>query len=184
MTSRLSEALQLRAELGLAWSLLNLGDEQKHRYCMTLNRINRMGMKDALHGRFSVVFSRADEREEVRQAYLSGHQEQNSTLALMGVRPYNEYLWTKTCERLSREAAIGCGQSDVIWQKNVSRSIQAYLDVVEGVEAANAQGVAVSHGYLSPQELQSLDDELDEEGLCHHGFDANTCPCGCFEHDW
>jgi hypothetical protein len=181
--AKLSEALMLRAELGLAWSLSNLGDAQANRYWMTLKRVNRMGMEDALNGRVSVVFSRADEREEVRQAYLSGHQEQTSRLALMGVRPYNEWLWIKTCERLSSEAAIGCGQSDVVWSRNLSRSIQPYLSLMTGVERAEAQGIATRQGYLSPQELQTLDDELEVEGLCRHGLDANTCPCGCFEGD-
>lgn len=41
---------------------------------------------------------------------------------------------------------------------------------------------ARSHlGYMSREEQAKAQDAAWEEGICSHGLDAMTCPCGCFE---
>lgn len=37
------------------------------------------------------------------------------------------------------------------------------------------------YGYLSPEEIAAEDAINIEEGVCSHGLDWLTCPCGCFE---
>lgn len=37
--------------------------------------------------------------------------------------------------------------------------------------------------YLSPEEERRLDEENASDGICRHGLDSMTCPCGCFEYD-
>jgi len=36
-------------------------------------------------------------------------------------------------------------------------------------------------GYMSREEELKAQDEAWEEGICSHGLDVMTCPCGCFE---
>ncbi|KTS74670.1 hypothetical protein NS274_18845 [Pseudomonas oryzihabitans] len=37
--------------------------------------------------------------------------------------------------------------------------------------------------YLSPEEERRLDEQNASDGICSHGLDSMTCPCGCFEYD-
>jgi len=37
--------------------------------------------------------------------------------------------------------------------------------------------------YLSPEEEERADQENAANGICSHGLDSMTCPCGCFEFD-
>ncbi|HGW5540818.1 TPA: hypothetical protein ACNIM8_005903, partial [Pseudomonas aeruginosa] len=38
-------------------------------------------------------------------------------------------------------------------------------------------------GYLNPSEMAAQDQADADDGLCFHGLDSMTCPCGCFEND-
>lgn len=38
-------------------------------------------------------------------------------------------------------------------------------------------------GYMNAVENAAREQEDAENGYCHHGLDAMTCPCGCFELD-
>jgi hypothetical protein len=177
----LSFDVELRAKIGLAWALLNLGDGNWWAYEKLLVRLKTRGAEDAERGQRSVVFTREGEREELRTAYLEGYREHESKLAAMGVRPFDQRMWEETCERLASLAAEGCGQSDVVWSRNISHSIHPWLEVVTGVHREQALAIATRYGYMSAQELSLMDEELALEGCCVHGLDANTCPCGCFE---
>lgn len=35
--------------------------------------------------------------------------------------------------------------------------------------------------YLGPEEIAADDASNKEDGICSHGLDWMTCPCGCFE---
>lgn len=38
-----------------------------------------------------------------------------------------------------------------------------------------------AYGYLTPEEIAAEDEINDAEGICSHGLDYWTCPCGCFD---
>jgi len=39
------------------------------------------------------------------------------------------------------------------------------------------------YDYMNASENAAREQEDAENGYCHHGLDAMTCPCGCFEND-
>ncbi len=54
----------------------------------------------------------------------------------------------------------------------------------QGPKAAAAFAYArEEYGYLNPSERIEQDKINAGNGLCQHGLDHMTCPCGCFEHD-
>ncbi|MFC3945602.1 hypothetical protein CCU68_35190 [Pseudomonas gingeri NCPPB 3146 = LMG 5327] len=42
---------------------------------------------------------------------------------------------------------------------------------------------AREYGYMNATENAAREQADAENGYCHHGLDAMTCPCGCFEFD-
>lgn len=40
-----------------------------------------------------------------------------------------------------------------------------------------------AYGYQTSEELRKAQEKDWEEGICSHGLDSMTCPCGCFEID-
>ncbi|MFK4135378.1 Uncharacterised protein [Pseudomonas luteola] len=49
-------------------------------------------------------------------------------------------------------------------------------------EGAYAFKYAKEHyGYLTDEEIAEEDARNFDEGICSHGLDFWTCPCGCFE---
>lgn len=39
------------------------------------------------------------------------------------------------------------------------------------------------YGYLTSSEIAEMDENNANDGICSHGLDYMTCPCGCFEGD-
>ncbi|EPS3502434.1 hypothetical protein ACVD6R_005930 [Pseudomonas aeruginosa] len=52
-------------------------------------------------------------------------------------------------------------------------------ELAEGVAEVFAYA-REAYGYMSASEIEA---QRQEDGLCWHGLDAMTCPCGCFEND-
>jgi hypothetical protein len=52
----------------------------------------------------------------------------------------------------------------------------------EGVAEAFAYA-REAYGYMSASENEAQRQEDADNGLCWHGLDVMTCPCGCFEND-
>lgn len=40
-----------------------------------------------------------------------------------------------------------------------------------------------AYGYMTSYELNEMDKKNEDDGICRHGLDVMTCPCGCFEGD-
>jgi len=50
-------------------------------------------------------------------------------------------------------------------------------------EVAEVFKYARGYGYMNATENAAREQADAENGYCHHGLDAMTCPCGCFELD-
>jgi hypothetical protein len=48
-------------------------------------------------------------------------------------------------------------------------------------EFAEVFKYAREYGYMNATENAAREQADAENGYCHHGLDAMTCPCGCFE---
>lgn len=104
-----------------------------------------------------------------------------SALARSGVRPFDPELWDRQCDQFASQALRGSGQSDVLWSRFVTRSVRPLLKMVSADHERLALQIAVAHGYMTEQDEEEQNRMIDESGLCHHGLDEDTCPCGCFE---
>ena len=77
-----------------------------------------------------------------------------------------------------------CGSSYETFIQIFSQEIDDNLRGLPPEIKAIAVEKARHFGYLSPAEINDMVRELINDGSCMHGLDENTCPCGCFEHDW
>lgn len=84
----------------------------------------------------------------------------------------------ETLNRMTRQAAEGCGQSDWLWQSSFSHMVERAYPPGHA-QREEALALALPMGYLSPAELQQQEEEMANEGYCCHGIDPNCCPCGC-----
>ncbi|MCI1037292.1 MULTISPECIES: hypothetical protein [Pseudomonas] len=71
----------------------------------------------------------------------------------------------------------------------VHNAFCASMDAEFGADD-QAEGVAEifayareAYGYMSASENEVQRQEDADNGLCWHGLDSMTCPCGCFEND-
>lgn len=71
----------------------------------------------------------------------------------------------------------------------VHNAFCAGMDAEFGTDE-QAEGVAEvfayareAYGYMSASEIEAQRQEDAGNGICWHGLDAMTCPCGCFEND-
>lgn len=87
----------------------------------------------------------------------------------------------QTIEDIAQQAANRCGLSHDVYVQIFSASIdERYTDANPELRAA-ALVIAREHDYASSKEIATTIREMAEEGYCRHGFDSQTCPCGCFE---
>lgn len=80
-------------------------------------------------------------------------------------------------ERFAQEAVKGCGLSDLLWQSNLNAKIESHAASLPAHEKQNFLQMAQDKGYYCPHHKDSW-----PHGLCTHGLDPDTCPCGCFEY--
>lgn len=90
-----------------------------------------------------------------------------------GIQPFSAERWQETCDRKSKEAAVGCGLSDVLWSMNLHAALVDRLRRIPDEHQAKALQIAKHAGFQSDP-LQDLDDDA-----CSHGLDPNCCPMGC-----
>ncbi|PMY79862.1 hypothetical protein C1X72_17835 [Pseudomonas sp. FW306-2-2C-D06B] len=71
----------------------------------------------------------------------------------------------------------------------VHNAFCASMDSAFGTDE-QAEGVAEvfayardAYGYMSASEREAQRQEDADNGICSHGLDSMTCPCGCFEND-
>lgn len=87
-------------------------------------------------------------------------------------------------EEISKRAQAGCGLVYELYIKLFSREVDGrYANTAPEVRDFAYRVAKEEYDYISPAEVEALDKSLMEEGLCSHGLDSNTCPCGCFEND-
>jgi hypothetical protein len=85
-------------------------------------------------------------------------------------------------ERIANESSRGCGCSDEVYTSKFSRAIdRAILAIDETKRQAVMEIARTKYDYLSREEERKRDNDNAAEGICCHGLDHMTCPCGCFE---
>lgn len=179
----LSQAVELRCILGRAWALAHLGERYEAEYLSALRRMEQQGRDDESNACVNSALISPFERDAVREAYLYGVHQVRDRLRDLGVRPFDEEKWTKACELMSKEAAVGCGQSDVVWSRQLTSKIDALLVLLQcsDSERTKAITIATNQGWMSPEQEEELDEMCEKLNLCSHGLDIDTCPAGCFE---
>lgn len=91
-----------------------------------------------------------------------------------GIRPFDAERWERTCDQKAAAAYLGCGQSDVLWSRNLHAALKTRLDRIPVEHQAEALQIAEHAGYQSAASLQQ-----SEDGSCAHGLDPDCCPMGC-----
>lgn len=118
-----------------------------------------------------------DAKSEAREIF------QRCRSAAYGMDPFDAVIFRETCDQASRDAAHGCGQSDVLWLNRCTASIGSFLPGVPLASLAEAHLIARNAGWLDPAELKDLTVCTEDEGLCSHGLELECCPTGCGELD-
>lgn len=103
----------------------------------------------------------------------------DASMEALGVAPFDAVKFEKACVHASRAGAQGCGQSDEVWTRNVTRYINEMLHLVPPEHLDVATKFAREVGWESAEERAAAQQELEDEGCCSHGFDPDCCPCGC-----
>lgn len=98
---------------------------------------------------------------------------------LMGIAPFDAVRFESTCVRAAAEAAIGCGQSDVLWARRVTSRLGALLQRVSGSDLDVAKRIAVEQGWMDADQEAAMDRMVTEAQLCQHGLEPACCPVGC-----
>lgn len=84
--------------------------------------------------------------------------------------------------RLAAQANRGCGQVYEVYVDRLSGMVDQAIEHLDPAAQALVRSVATATvSYLTPAELETMHAEMEDEGLCQHGLDEMTCPCGCFE---
>lgn len=84
-------------------------------------------------------------------------------------------LFTAAAKRFSAYEAVA-------FSEFCSEMIEHFGDDEQIPGSSEAFAYARSrYGYLSPEELQAVQADDAEKGICSHGLDWMTCPAGCFE---
>lgn len=85
-------------------------------------------------------------------------------------------LYSEACERNSCYEAVVHGQfcsamDGVFGSQTDRQSLAAFAYARE------------AYGYMTSDEIKAKQAEDWTQGVCSHGLDVMTCPCGCFEFD-
>lgn len=85
---------------------------------------------------------------------------------------------------MAEQANRGCGLVYELYIQRISTAIDhAIAGLPLSIQEEIRQVARDTVDYFTPEELAKQNAMLEEEGLCQHGLDADTCPCGCFEYD-
>ncbi|MDU8351177.1 hypothetical protein RYA05_04610 [Pseudomonas syringae pv. actinidiae] len=87
-------------------------------------------------------------------------------------------LYGEACKRYSCYEAVVLSSFC-----NAMRSEFGHDEAADSATAAAFAFARAAFGYQSPDEQRAAEERDWEEGICSHGLDAMTCPCGCFEGD-
>lgn len=85
---------------------------------------------------------------------------------------------------MARSASDGCGLVYELFAKRLSGAIDAaVLHLSEEDRQLVIAEARQTVGYETKAERAEVERMEAELGLCSHGLDEQTCPCGCFEGD-
>jgi hypothetical protein len=88
----------------------------------------------------------------------------------------------QTLEEMSKQANIGCGLVFEAFAARFSLMVDAYaVKLLADDRAAFIKLASSQFDYYTPERRAEQRQLSDEMGLCCHGLDEHTCPCGCFE---
>ncbi|AEA65739.1 hypothetical protein KDW40_25385 [Burkholderia cenocepacia] len=85
--------------------------------------------------------------------------------------------------RVSKAANHGTGLVYEVFSRNFSCAVDNGLGDIPSELHAFTLERAKYFGYETAEEREATWAEMEADGLCSHGLDAMTCPCGCFEGD-
>lgn len=98
---------------------------------------------------------------------------------MIATQQFSKEEFTELCESLSNSAYQGCGQSDILFTRRFSKSIEQELNQIPEEHLEEALVIAQQYGYMTEEEM-AID---EDDGFCSHGFDPDCCPCGCGDID-
>lgn len=125
--------------------------------------------------------------EDVRLDFIDTIQSRTISLlgngmSLQGL-PLVDFDLYEDLQDLSRDAMRRCGCAHETFVSFFSASVDALIG-----RKGNAQNIpfilkmAPNHGYLTPEEVDAMQQDLLDSGACIHGIDPDCCPAGCGEY--
>jgi hypothetical protein len=85
---------------------------------------------------------------------------------------------------MAKEAAIGKGLVYETYAADFTQRCNAYAATLPPDQRDEFIRLATEkYDYMTAEELRVQNQLFEDEGLCVHGLDEMTCPCGCFEGD-
>lgn len=130
-------------------------------------------------------------KPEIESALLGICYADRSMPVLISDEPILERAWCMGDELvkvlfgdIATESNRGCGLVYELFAKNFSVNVDGLAAGLHPAVAEMLMDHARKSGiYYSRDEFEMMDAAAAEEGLCCHYLDADTCPCGCFEHE-
>lgn len=83
--------------------------------------------------------------------------------------------WNALFNGLADDAYRGCGQSDVLFTKRFSNSVDRELSGISDGRKQEILKLAIYFGYATEAERNA---DLGPD-TCEHGLDHDCCPAGC-----
>jgi hypothetical protein len=84
-------------------------------------------------------------------------------------------------KQMAKDAAIGKGLVYETFAADFTGRCNNYVETLPAAQREQFLAEARTQGYMTAEELQAQDKMFEDMGLCIHGLDEMTCPCGCFE---
>lgn len=88
---------------------------------------------------------------------------------------WTDESWKKCFDGLADAAYRGCGQSDVLFTRRFSDSVDRELSGIPDDRKQEVLKLAVHFGYATESERNA---DLGSD-TCEHGLDPDCCPAGC-----
>ncbi len=83
---------------------------------------------------------------------------------------------------LADQARKGCGLVYELYVERFSSAVDvAYGSAEPAIRTLAFELATREFDYSSNEQRMAARREANDEGLCSHFLDKNTCPCGCFE---
>mgnify|MGYP000179509250 CR=1 FL=1 len=87
-------------------------------------------------------------------------------------------------ETFIEQANKSCGLSYEVFIKNFSSLIDDYVAQQDSSIKPAILELAKQHDYATAEEIETMDKENYDAGLCGHGLDPDCCPAGCGDIEW